>query len=228
MSQRLDRRRRPSLQITYGRLRISAETSGERSYRRCDLLGRHCRVLFPPHIALRRFDFMPPPHSRLQIMRSAESPQSRIGAPLLMNATRPINAAFSVGPVDGTIRPLCFRSFLLFAIFFARPASTGVPLAAVSVLNTRLPDLAVLIRDDASSGGSARGRYRCVRFFHREPQFRRMGRRLLGRQDDDGSARSPHSPLPYPRNRKRQLPVQGQLGEGGQTIKGVDRNLTTD
>jgi hypothetical protein len=64
-------------------------------------------------------------------MRSAESPQSRIGAPLLMNATRPINAAFSVGPVDGTIRPLCFRSFLLFAIFFARPASTGVPLAAV-------------------------------------------------------------------------------------------------
>lgn len=40
MSQHLDRRRRPSLQITYGGLGISAETSSGRAYRRCDLLGR--------------------------------------------------------------------------------------------------------------------------------------------------------------------------------------------
>ena len=49
-------------------------------------------------------------------------------------------------------------------------------------------------------------------------------------EDDDRAARPPHPPLPHPRNRKRQLPLQKQLGESRQTRKGetskLDERLT--
>ena len=49
-------------------------------------------------------------------------------------------------------------------------------------------------------------------------------------EDDDRSTRSYHPPLPHPRNRKRQLPLQEQLGESRQTRKGetskLDERLT--
>ena len=49
-------------------------------------------------------------------------------------------------------------------------------------------------------------------------------------EDDDRSTRSSHPPLPHPRNRKRQLPLQEQLGESRQTRKGetskLDERLT--
>jgi hypothetical protein len=44
-----------------------------------------------------------------------------------------------------------------------------------------------------------------------KPQLQRMGKWLRIRQDDHGPARPPHPPLPHPRNRKRQLPIQSQL-----------------
>src|ERR1700735_4309152 len=49
-------------------------------------------------------------------------------------------------------------------------------------------------------------------------------------EDDDRSTRSSHPPLPHSRNRKRQLPLQEQLGERRQTRKGqtseLDERLT--
>ncbi len=39
-----------------------------------------------------------------------------------------------------------------------------------------------------------------------------MGHRLRRRQDDHGFAGPPDPPSPHPRNRERQLPLQGQLG----------------
>jgi hypothetical protein len=49
-------------------------------------------------------------------------------------------------------------------------------------------------------------------------------------EDDDRSTRSSHPPLSYPRNRKRQLSLQEQLGESRQTRKGetskLDERLT--
>ena len=49
-------------------------------------------------------------------------------------------------------------------------------------------------------------------------------------EDDDRATRSSHPPLPHPRNRKRQLPLQEQLGESRQTRKGeipeLDERLT--
>src|SRR5271165_1713898 len=52
-----------------------------------------------------------------------------------------------------------------------------------------------------------------------------MGQRVRRRQDDDRAPRSPHPPLPHPRNRKRQLPLQEQLGESRQTRKGENPEL---
>ena len=50
-------------------------------------------------------------------------------------------------------------------------------------------------------------------------------------EDDDRTTRSSHPPLSYPRNRKRQLPLQEQLGECRQTHKGeiseLDERLTS-
>ncbi len=50
-------------------------------------------------------------------------------------------------------------------------------------------------------------------------------------EDDDRATRSSHPPLSYPRNRKRQLPLQKQLGECRQTHKGeiseLDERLTS-
>src|SRR5580692_2349587 len=49
-------------------------------------------------------------------------------------------------------------------------------------------------------------------------------------KDDDRATRPSHPPLSYPRNRKRQLPLQEQLGESSQTRKGetskLDERLT--
>jgi hypothetical protein len=49
-------------------------------------------------------------------------------------------------------------------------------------------------------------------------------------EDDDRSTRSSHPPMSHPRNRKRQLPFQQQLGESRQTRKGetskLDERLT--
>ena len=68
------------------------------------------------------------------------------------------------------------------------------------------------------------------RHHHDQPELRRMGHRVRRRQDDDGAARPPHPSLPHPRNRKRQLPLQKQLGEGRQTHQGetakLDERLT--
>ena len=64
------------------------------------------------------------------------------------------------------------------------------------------------------------------RHHHDKSQLRRMGQRVRRRQDDDRAARPAHPPLPHPRNRKRQLPLQEQLGEGRQTHEGETRNLT--
>ena len=68
------------------------------------------------------------------------------------------------------------------------------------------------------------------RHHHDKPQLRRMGHRVRRRKDDDRAARPPHPSLPHPRNRKRQLPLQEQLGEGRQTRKGeapeLDERLT--
>src|ERR1700723_4415361 len=44
-------------------------------------------------------------------------------------------------------------------------------------------------------------------------------------EDDDRATRPSHPPLSYPRNRKRQLPLQEQLGESSQTRKGETSRL---
>jgi len=69
------------------------------------------------------------------------------------------------------------------------------------------------------------------RHHHNQPQLRRMGPGLRGCQDDNRAPRSPHPPLPYPRNRQRQLPLQSQLRGCKEKTKGgarVDQNLTAD
>ena len=51
---------------------------------------------------------------------------------------------------------------------------------------------------------------------------------LRRRQDDHRAPRSPDPPLPHPRNRKRQLPLQGQLQGGTQQeggITGIDPGM---
>src|ERR1700728_3161103 len=57
-----------------------------------------------------------------------------------------------------------------------------------------------------------------------------MGERVRRPEDDNRAARPPHPPLSYPRNRKRQLPLQKQLGERRQTRKRqtseLDQRLT--
>src|SRR3984957_13533481 len=57
-----------------------------------------------------------------------------------------------------------------------------------------------------------------------------MGHRVRRRQDDDRATRPSHPPLSYPRNRKRQLPLQEQLSKSRQTRKGeiseLDERLT--
>jgi hypothetical protein len=64
---------------------------------------------------------------------------------------------------------------------------------------------------------------------HGSPDAARLGSSLQRPEDDDRSTRSSHPPLPHPRNRKRQLPLQEQLGES-QTRKGetskLDERLT--
>ena len=61
-------------------------------------------------------------------------------------------------------------------------------------------------------------------------KLQRMGHRLRRRKNDHGPSRPPHPPLPYLGNRKRQLPLQGQLSrrnpekEGGHTC--LDHCLT--
>src|SRR5271166_3969398 len=57
-----------------------------------------------------------------------------------------------------------------------------------------------------------------------------MGNRVRRPEDDDRATRPAHPLLSYPRNRKRQLPLQKQLGESRQAGKGeasqLDDNLT--
>ena len=43
---------------------------------------------------------------------------------------------------------------------------------------------------------------------HDRSQLRRMGHRVRRPEDDDRAARPPHAPLPHPRDRQRQLPLQ--------------------
>jgi hypothetical protein len=50
--------------------------------------------------------------------------------------------------------------------------------------------------------------------------------RVRRRQDDHCAARSPHPPLPHPRDRKRQLPVQGQQRRRPKITKGKITRLT--
>src|SRR6185437_514117 len=52
------------------------------------------------------------------------------------------------------------------------------------------------------------------RHHHDQSQLRRVGNRVRRPEDDDRATRSSHPPLPHPRNRKRQLPLQEQLGFG--------------
>jgi hypothetical protein len=57
-----------------------------------------------------------------------------------------------------------------------------------------------------------------------------MGRGVRRREDDDRIALPTNPPLSHPRNRKRQLPLQEQLGESRQNRKGaisqLDERLT--
>src|SRR3974377_1883302 len=57
-----------------------------------------------------------------------------------------------------------------------------------------------------------------------------MGDRVRRREDDDRATRSPPSPLPHSRNRKRHLPLQEQLSQCRQTHQGeiseLDERLT--
>jgi hypothetical protein len=57
-----------------------------------------------------------------------------------------------------------------------------------------------------------------------------VGDRVRRPEDDDRATRSSHPPLSHPRNRKRQLPLQKQLGESRQTHQGespeLDERLT--
>src|SRR6202044_2782410 len=68
------------------------------------------------------------------------------------------------------------------------------------------------------------------RHHHDQSQLWRVGDRVRRPEDDDRSTRSSHPPLSHPRNRKRQLPLQEQLGESYQTRKGetseLDERLT--
>src|ERR1700677_5388697 len=52
-----------------------------------------------------------------------------------------------------------------------------------------------------------------------------MGHRVRRPEDDAGAAQPSHPPLPHPRNRKRQLPLQEQLGETRQTHQGENAKL---
>src|SRR5271170_2199615 len=52
-----------------------------------------------------------------------------------------------------------------------------------------------------------------------------MGDRVRRPEDDNRAARPAHPPLPHSRNRKRQLPIQEQLGESRQTGKGETKKL---
>src|ERR1700690_2818529 len=60
---------------------------------------------------------------------------------------------------------------------------------------------------------------------HDQPQLRRVGCRVRRPEDDDRSTRSSYPPLPHSRNRKRQLPLQEQLGDSRQTRKGESTEL---
>src|ERR1700753_2679276 len=52
-----------------------------------------------------------------------------------------------------------------------------------------------------------------------------MGDRVRRPEDDHGTTRSSHPPLPYPRNRKRQLPLQKQLSESAKPNQGATAKL---
>src|SRR5690606_4114209 len=52
-----------------------------------------------------------------------------------------------------------------------------------------------------------------------------MGERLRRCQDDNRIARPPDPPLPHPRDWKRQLPIQKQLGPRGQNQEGEKQEL---
>src|SRR5271156_1582026 len=58
------------------------------------------------------------------------------------------------------------------------------------------------------------------RHHHDQSQLWRVGNRVRRPEDDDRATRPAPPPLSYPRNRKRQLPLQKQLGECRQTHKG--------
>ena len=94
---------------------------------------------------------------------------------------------------------------------------------------TRLPAVQRLRRRFAVPSAEQALRAR-QRHHHHQSQLRRVGRRVRRPEDDDRATRSSHPPLPYPRNRKRQLPLQEQLGESRQTRKGetskLDERLT--
>ena len=51
-------------------------------------------------------------------------------------------------------------------------------------------------------------------------ELQRMGVCLRRRQDDNRAARSAHPPLPHPRDRQRQLPLQGKFSGGNKTEGG--------
>jgi hypothetical protein len=57
-------------------------------------------------------------------------------------------------------------------------------------------------------------------------ELRRMGYRVRRSKNDDGAARPPHSPLPHPRNSKRQLPLQNSSAKPAKSTKEKPRNLT--
>jgi hypothetical protein len=63
------------------------------------------------------------------------------------------------------------------------------------------------------------------RHHHDQSQLRRVGNRVRRPEDDDRSTRSSYPPLPHSRNRKRQLPLQEQLGDSRQTSKGKPSKL---
>jgi len=69
------------------------------------------------------------------------------------------------------------------------------------------------------------GRQLTLTRHHHQSEFQRMVRRLRRCQDDDRAARSPYPSLPHPGDRKRQLPLQEQLGPESPKAKGEKPRL---
>src|SRR5690606_39489971 len=63
------------------------------------------------------------------------------------------------------------------------------------------------------------------RHYYHQSQLQQVGQRLRRRQDDDRATRPFDASLPYPRNRKRQLPLQEQFSPSTEKHDGEKQEL---